>query len=173
MVNNHQRNFSTLDQMNIINSSGMSNISNTAVDDRFFEKHEYHAFTPDQKNTLRLKRIKCGHVGKGHCGYDNGTENSSGKGPTFKSLTGSIAALTIKIDKFSLPDDDDEYEYSEEEDGTSNRSNAAFTRQIKNKKHGGNWKANLSSFTMLLGYVGRVEEGNMSELDSHADCRVC
>jgi FMN-dependent NADH-azoreductase len=28
------------------NSSGMSNVSNAAVDDRFFENHEYHALTP-------------------------------------------------------------------------------------------------------------------------------
>jgi FMN-dependent NADH-azoreductase len=31
----------------IRNSSGMSNVSNSAVDDRFFEKHEYHALTSD------------------------------------------------------------------------------------------------------------------------------
>jgi hypothetical protein len=41
-------------------SSGISNVSNAAVDDRFFEKHEYHALTPKQKNTLRFKRLKCG-----------------------------------------------------------------------------------------------------------------
>jgi hypothetical protein len=28
------------------NSSGISNVSNAAVDDRFFEKHEYHALAP-------------------------------------------------------------------------------------------------------------------------------
>jgi hypothetical protein len=39
------------------NSSGMSNVSNAAVDDRFFEKHEYHALTPDHNNTLRLKPL--------------------------------------------------------------------------------------------------------------------
>jgi hypothetical protein len=48
------------------NSSGISNVSNDAVDYRFFEKHEYHALPSYQKNTLRLKRIKRGHVGKGH-----------------------------------------------------------------------------------------------------------
>jgi hypothetical protein len=26
---------------------------------------------------------------------------------------------------------------------------------------------------MRLGYVGRVEEGNRSDIDSHADCFVC
>jgi hypothetical protein len=39
-------------------SSGISNVSNTAVDDRFFEKHEYHDLSPEQKNTVRIKRLK-------------------------------------------------------------------------------------------------------------------
>jgi hypothetical protein len=39
-------------------STGISNVSNAAVDDRFFEKHEYNALTPDQKNTLRLKALE-------------------------------------------------------------------------------------------------------------------
>jgi hypothetical protein len=117
----------------------MSNVSNAAVDGRFFEKHEYHALPPDQKNTPRLKRLKHGHVEKGHSGNCNGTGNNSGMGPTIKSITRSIEALTTKIDKFSLPDDDDEEdEFSEEEEGTSNRSNAALTRQSKKKKRGGN-----------------------------------
>jgi hypothetical protein len=89
-------------------SSGISNVSNAAVDDRLFEKQEYHALTPKQKNTLRLKRLKRGHVGNGHGGNGNGTGKSNGKGPTIKSLTHSIAALNTKIDKFSLPDDDDD-----------------------------------------------------------------
>jgi hypothetical protein len=38
-------------------SPGISNVSNAAVDDRFFEKDEYHALTPEQKNTLRLKHL--------------------------------------------------------------------------------------------------------------------
>jgi hypothetical protein len=103
------------------NFTGISNVSNAAVDDRLCEKHEYPALTPDQNNTLRLKRLKHGHVGKCHCGNGNGTGRSSGKGPTIKSLTRSIAAPTTKIDKFSLPDDDDnEDESSEEEEGRSN-----------------------------------------------------
>jgi hypothetical protein len=105
------------------------------VDDRFFEKHEYHALTPDQKNTLRLKRLNPGHVGNGHGGNGNGYGKCKGKGPTIKSLTRFITALDTKFDKFSLPDDD---ESSEEEEGTSNRSNAALTRQSKKKKCGGN-----------------------------------
>jgi hypothetical protein len=121
------------------NSTGISNISNAAVDDRFFEKHEYHALTPDQKNTLRLKRLKRGHVGKGHTGNGNGNGKTSGKRGTIKSLTRSIAALSTKIDKFSFPeDDDDEDESSDEEEGTSNLSNADFTRQSKKKKRGNN-----------------------------------
>jgi hypothetical protein len=94
------------------NSTGISNVSNAAVDDRFFEKHEYHALTPDQKNTQRLKRLKHGHVGKGHTGNGNGNGKISGKGVTIKSLTRSIAALSTKIDKFSLPDDDDDEDES-------------------------------------------------------------
>jgi hypothetical protein len=121
------------------NSSGMSNVSNAAVDDRLFEKHEYHALIPDQKNTMRLKRLKRGHVEKYHSVNGNGTEKNSGKVPTIKSLTRSIAALTTKIDKFSLPDDnDDGDESSEEEEGTSNRSNADLTQQSNKKKLGGN-----------------------------------
>jgi hypothetical protein len=65
-------------------SSGMSNVSNIAVDDRLFEKHEYHALTPDQNNRLRLNRLKRGHVGKGHSGNGNGTGKNSGKGTTVK-----------------------------------------------------------------------------------------
>jgi hypothetical protein len=61
------------------NSSVISNVSNAAVDDRFFEEHEYHALKPDQKYTLILKRIKRGHVGKCHTGNDNGNVKNSGK----------------------------------------------------------------------------------------------
>jgi hypothetical protein len=120
-------------------STGISNVSNANVDDRFFEKHEYNAFTPDQKNTLRLKRLKIGHVGKSHTGAVNNNGKNNGKAVTIKSLTRSIAALSTKIDKFSLPDDnEDEDESSDEEEGTSNRSNAALTRQVKKKKRATN-----------------------------------
>jgi hypothetical protein len=47
------------------------------------------------------------------------------------------------------------------------------SKKKKKKKCGKNWKANLSAFTMRLGYVGRVEEANRSDLDSHADFCVC
>jgi hypothetical protein len=121
------------------NSTGISKVSNAAVDDRFFEKHEYNAITPDQKNTLRLNLLKRGHVGKSHTGTGNNNGKNNGKGATIKSITRSIAALSTKIDKFSLPeDDDDEDESSDEEEETSNRSNAALTRQNKKKKCGNN-----------------------------------
>jgi hypothetical protein len=90
----------------------MSNVSNAALDDRFFEKHEYHALTPVQNNMLKLKRLGRCYVGKGPSGNDNGTGKNSRKGPTIKSLTRSIVALTTNIDKLSIPDDDydgDEY----------------------------------------------------------------
>jgi hypothetical protein len=116
-------------------STGISNVSNAAVDDRFFEKHEYNALAPDQKKTLRLKRIKRVHVGKIHTGAGNNNGKNNGKAVTIKSLTRSIAALSTKIDKFSFPDDnEDEDESSDEEAGTSNRSNDALTRQIKKNK---------------------------------------
>jgi hypothetical protein len=106
------------------------------VDDRFFEKHEYHALTPDHTNTLRRKRLKRGHVGKSHTVAGNNNGKKNGKAVTIKSLTRSIAALITKIDKFSLPDDnEDEDESSDEEEGTSNCSNAALTRQSKKNKH--------------------------------------
>jgi hypothetical protein len=109
------------------------------VDDRFFEKHEYNALTPDQKNTLRLKRLNPVHVVKIHTGAGNNNGKKNGKGVTIKSLTRSIAALSTNIDKFSFPDDnEDEDESSDEEEGTSNRSNAALTRQSKKKKRGTN-----------------------------------
>jgi hypothetical protein len=106
-------------------SSGISNVSNAAVDDRFFEKHAYHALTPEKKNTVRLKRLKSAHVGNGHGGGVNGHGNGNGngngngkvngKGPTLKSLNRSIAALAKKYDNFNLPNDDDD-ESSEEEE---------------------------------------------------------
>jgi hypothetical protein len=120
-------------------STGISNVSNANVDDRFFDKNEYNALTPDQKNTLRLKRLKSGHVGKSHTGAGNNNGKGHGKTVSIKSLTRSIAALSTKIDKFSLPDDNqDEDESSDEAEGTSNRSNAALTRQSKKKKRASN-----------------------------------
>jgi hypothetical protein len=122
-----------------LNSTGISKVSNANVDDRFFEKHEYNALTPDQKNTLRLKRLKRGHFGKSHTGAGNNNGKGNGKAVTIKSLTRSIAALSTKIYKFSLPEDnEDEDESSDEEEGTSNRSNAALTRQRKKKKRANN-----------------------------------
>jgi hypothetical protein len=85
------------------NSTGISNVSNASVDDRFFEKHEYHALTPDQKNTPRLNRLKRGHVGKGHTGNGNDNGKNTGKGATIKSLTRSILALSTKTDKPYAP----------------------------------------------------------------------
>jgi hypothetical protein len=120
-------------------STGISNVSNAAVDDRLFEKHEYNALTPDHKSTLRLKRLQRGHVGRSCIGAGKNNIKRNGKAVTVKSLTRSIAALSTKIDKFSLPDDnEDEDESSDEEEGTSNSSNVALTRQSKKKKCGTN-----------------------------------
>jgi hypothetical protein len=120
-------------------STGISNVSNANVDDTFFEKHEYNALTPDQKSTLRLKRLKRCYFGKSHTGSGNNNGKNNGKAVTNKSLTRSIAALSTKIDKFRLPDDNEnEDESSDEEEGTSNRYNAALTRQSKKQKRANN-----------------------------------
>jgi hypothetical protein len=80
-----------------------------------FEKHEYHTLTPEKNNVLCLKRLKRDHVG--HVQSGGGTVNGkgNGKGPTLKSLNRSIEALATKFDKFTLLNDDDEYESLEEE----------------------------------------------------------
>jgi hypothetical protein len=57
------------------NSTGISNVSNAAVDDRFFDKHEYYAVATGQKNTLRIKRLKRVHVENGRTGNGNGNGN--------------------------------------------------------------------------------------------------
>jgi hypothetical protein len=90
--------------------TGISNVSNASVDDILFEKHEYNALTPDQKNTLMLNSLKRGHVGKSHTGAGN--NNVKSKAVTIKSLTRSIAALSTNIDKFSLPDDNEDEDES-------------------------------------------------------------
>jgi hypothetical protein len=90
--------------------------------------------TPEQKNTLQLKRLNRCHVGNGHGGGGNSNGKGGGKGRTIKSLTHYTAALGTKFDKFSIPNDEDENESSEVEEGTSNHSNAALTRQSKKKK---------------------------------------
>jgi hypothetical protein len=67
-------------------STGISNVTNANVDDRFFEKHDYNALTPDQKNTPMIKRLKRGHVGKSHNGAGNKNGKNNGKTVTIKSL---------------------------------------------------------------------------------------
>jgi hypothetical protein len=95
-------------------SSGISNVSNSAVDECFFEKHEYHALIPEKNKTLHLERLKCGHVGKDHGGNGNEKGNGNSKGPTLKSLNRSIVALATNFDKFNLPNDDDDDDDEEE-----------------------------------------------------------
>jgi hypothetical protein len=45
-------------------SAEISNVSNANVDDRFFEKHEYNALTPDHNNTLVLSASSVAMFGK-------------------------------------------------------------------------------------------------------------
>jgi hypothetical protein len=86
------------------NSSGISNVSNAAVYDMFFEKHECHALTPDQNNTIRLKCFKSGHVEKAILEMAMAMERTAVRDPH------SNLSPATKIDKFSLPDDDDDEE---------------------------------------------------------------
>jgi hypothetical protein len=97
-------------------SSGISNVSNAAIDDRLFDMHEYHALTPEQRNTLYLKRLKLGHVvnGQGGGGVGNDCGKGNDKGPTLKYLNRIIVALGAKFDKFTLPHDDDDQDEDED-----------------------------------------------------------
>jgi hypothetical protein len=65
-------------------SSGMSNKSNSDVADRFFHKHEYHNLTPEQKDNLRLKRLKRGHVGNGQSPRDGKSHAKGSQSSTIK-----------------------------------------------------------------------------------------
>jgi hypothetical protein len=65
-------------------SSGISNNSNGDVADRFFDKHEYHTMTPEQKNNLRLKRLKRGHVGNGQNSRDGKSHPKGSQSSTIK-----------------------------------------------------------------------------------------
>jgi hypothetical protein len=74
-------------------SSGISNSNqrsstNAAVDDRFYENHEYLALSYDQQNTLCLKYTKCGHV----TNMEKGGNHNDGKGE----------ARSIKLQKSNL-----------------------------------------------------------------------
>jgi hypothetical protein len=66
-------------------STEISNVSNANVDDRFFEKHEYNSLTHYQKNTLRLKLLKHGHVGESHTGDGNNNGKNNGKSVTINT----------------------------------------------------------------------------------------
>jgi hypothetical protein len=78
-------------------STGISNVSNAAVDDRFFEKHEYNAITPNQKNTLRIKRLKRGHVGKSHTGIGNNNGKGNGKGARQQNKGAQIFCTDLRF----------------------------------------------------------------------------
>jgi hypothetical protein len=111
----------------------MSSNSNGDVADRFFDKHEYHTLTPEQKNNLRLKRLKRGHVGNGQSSRDGKTHPKGSQSATIKQLQRTISALSSRFDKLGAPSDDEDERESEEETESSNRSNSAITCQSKKK----------------------------------------
>jgi hypothetical protein len=74
--------------------------------------NQYYYFSLLGQMNISIKRLNRGHVGKSHAGTGNNNCKNNGKGAKIKSLTRSIAALSTKIDKFSLPDDDDDEDES-------------------------------------------------------------
>jgi hypothetical protein len=90
--------------------------SDGRVQDRFYDNKEYGILASEQNNALRLKHMKCGHVGKpnsdGGGGSDNnggGNAKSDGKsiGKTIKSSARTIAALCHKVDLMQISDEDE------------------------------------------------------------------
>jgi hypothetical protein len=114
---------------------------NAAVDDLFYEKHEYLVLSSNQKNNLHLKHVKHGHVPNTEGGGNNGGNRGGGEGSpaaSIKYLIQTLVAITTKFDKFNIPDDDDDDddddESSDEEEAPPNCSNSALTHQNKKEK---------------------------------------
>jgi hypothetical protein len=139
---------------------------NAEVGDRFYEKHEYHALTSDQKNTLHPRRTKRGRVGKAQ-----GRRGSGGKGGDKRHANQrNIAALDTK---FNIPDDYfNEMSEDEEDTDASNHSNQSLTCHSKKNKGNTSLELNLSGSTTCLGSIGQMKELNRLDLDSHADACV-
>jgi hypothetical protein len=78
-------------------SSGMSSNSNGDVADRFFDKHDYHTLTQEQKNNLHLKRLKRGHVGNGQSSRDGKSQPKGSQSSTIKKLQRTISALSSRF----------------------------------------------------------------------------
>jgi hypothetical protein len=89
-------------------SSGMSNNSNSDVADRFFDKHEYHTLTPEQKNNLGLKILKRGHVGNGQSSRDGKIQSKGSQSSTIKQMQRTISALSSRFDKLGVPSEDED-----------------------------------------------------------------
>jgi arginyl-tRNA synthetase len=70
------------------------------VDDRCYNKHEYHTLSSEQKNNLCIKRIKRGHVGNAQGGGGHRVHDV-----TINSIQSTIAELGAKFDKFNISDD--------------------------------------------------------------------
>jgi hypothetical protein len=115
-------------------SSGMSSNSNGDVADRFFDKHEYHTLTPEQKNNLRLKRLKRGQVGNGQSSRDGKSHPKGSQSSTIKQLQRIISALSSRFDKLGVPSEDEDECESEEETESPNRSNSAFNVKQRRKE---------------------------------------
>jgi hypothetical protein len=121
----------------------MSNNSNSDVADRFLDKHEYHTLTPEQKNNLRLKRLKRGHVGNGQSSRDGKIHAKGSQSSIIKQLQRTIYALSSRFDKLGVPSEDEDECESEEETESPNRSNSALTCKTKKKGKKGKLDINL------------------------------
>jgi hypothetical protein len=118
----------------------------------------------------------------GYAGIENSSKvrhllkgKNTGKGPTIKCLTHSIAALTTKIDKFSLP----ACLMMMMKMNLQRRRKAPPIAQMllwpakARRRSVASTERQTFQLSKCLGSVGHVEEGNRSDLDSHADCCVC
>jgi hypothetical protein len=96
-------------------SSLISNNSNGDVAERFFDKHEYHTLNPEQKNSLRLRRLKRRHVRIGQNSRDGKSHAKGSQSSTIKQMQRTIYALSSRFDNLGVPSDDEDKCESEEE----------------------------------------------------------
>ena len=112
------------------------NGSSVQVEDRFYNKKEYRALTPDQKSELRRKRLA-----RGHQPGDKSSKKSKPGDDDFKkgiaTMSRTIAqtvvtALAAKEKDKTVTFDDDKAN-SEDESGTG-KANSGYTKALTRKK---------------------------------------
>ena len=127
--------------------TNLSSVSTTGdgVEDRYYSKEEYSTLSHEQKDALRLKRLKRGHKSttkqSGGGGDDGGKTAKKAKKAKTKSkvswakkISTQLAAISSKISNDDEPTDDEDEPPATDAAATgsvSNRNNAALTRQKK------------------------------------------